>query len=846
MLTTAIVYLLGSGLVVSLDISHFQDGLIQGKVYAQASSSCPELIRNGDFEASSPDSLANNWVNANDEQPAVTTSSMRYSGNRALQIGLVNAANTAGVSVARQTVRLPQGDGATILSWHYLPLAEGEPSPADLQYVEIFNDFNSQLISRPVERRSNDRTWRHKQFDLTPYNGQQVTIYFGVRNDGEAGKIAMIVDDVSLTSCNSIDDDRSENRSANSPASQVQPFLTSTPTPTPTPTVTSTPSATSTSTSTPTPTSTTFAGNTPVVCSTSVAGPLFVSHVVASDRQSATINITANNSTQVNVSGPNNFSYTRSQGGPYAVTVPLQPNSNVFTVSVMANRTNSNCLVENVTLSTPLTISGSGSINCPTTTPEPFTAELLATDNPLNKIIRVVIGNGDRVTVRGPFGTIERTGISPFDIPIQLTAGILNTIEIDAHVRPVDLGNGCIVGNYTLRKTLTYDSIATPIPGPTVTPIPPITPSTCGNISMAPRPQSCKSILVNGGFETNDGWHFGLDPVRGVYTHEQVSVGARSVLLGNPHNRGSDNIKTYSSIRQFVTIPSNVDQLQLRWRRLDISEDAASGNPSNTEDRQDVIILSAPHLEPIEIISRLRCNTNQWEEFSVDLDAKRYAHERSVAIYFNVFNDGLGGRSWSYIDNVELLACPDPGDYTDPNLGAGANTSAGDKETAYVFVKPPAFSPTSTYTPGPAARATYTPYTVVLPTETSSPQSNQPDERATYLPPAENSIVATSTPFTPADLPADSSFDDVEPSVGQQVNAETINEQDISNRQSTGLVPVSEVEASNQFIANRPWFNWMAACSILLAVAFVLGYIIWTVLQSLADRADQRKEYDNS
>lgn len=818
-------------------------GYTLSHVYAQQGE-CLDLIRNGGFELGGPGSVEDGWVNATEDQPAIATTAIVQQGERALQIGLVDEALTEGVSVVRQTVRLPEGNGRSVLSFRYLPYADGEPSAGDLQYVEIFNDFNSQLISRLVERRSNDRTWRLKQFDLTPYAGQQVTIYFGVRNDDQPVKTAMFVDDVSLTSCNSSEESvaeagEGEDRSAVA-ANQVQPFLTSTPTPTPTPTVTSTPSATATATSTPTPTPTTLTGSTPGICATSVAGPLLVNYGLTNGNQSAVIEISANKSTQVYVTGPNNFSYSRSQAGPYSVNVPLLPGSNVFTVSVLANRISSSCQVDSLTLTTPVTIPGPGTVSCPTTTPEPFTVELIATDNPQSKIIRVNIGNGDRVVVRGPLGTVERTGTSPFDIPVQLNLGAVNTFEVDAHVRPIDLGGGCIVGNYTLRKSITYNDLSTPIPGPTDTPLPPITPSTCGSIAMAPRPSSCQSILINGGFETNEGWHFGIDPVKGVFTNEQVSVGGRSVLLGNPPNRGDENVKTYSSIRQPVTIPANVEQLQLRWRRLDISEEGATANPSSNQDRQDVIILSAyPDLEPIEIVSRLRCNSSQWEEFAVNLDAERYAHDRNVVVYFNVFNDGLGGRSWSYLDNVELLVCPAPGSYTNPNMGAVG------KGNPYVSVQPPAFSPTSTYTPVAVARATYTPYEVVLPTMTNTPIPYSSDTQESSSPTVVT-VVVTATPDEAADSPEgtsleDSTVEDVQPiaDVAPTVTQSTNGLVATGNRTS-GLPVIDEVEASNQFLENRPWFNWLTSCGILLGILAVIGYFAWGILKTLADGPENR------
>ena len=92
-------------------------------------------------------------------------------------------------------------------------------------------------------------------FDLTPYRGQSVVVYFEVYNDNTAAapRAWMYVDDVSAQACQSTPSDTTPTSTPTaSPTSE--PGSTSTPTETPAPTNTPTQTPIPTYTSTPTPT----------------------------------------------------------------------------------------------------------------------------------------------------------------------------------------------------------------------------------------------------------------------------------------------------------------------------------------------------------------------------------------------------------------------------------------------------------------------------------------------------------------------------------------------------------------------------------------------------------------
>lgn len=213
---------------------------------------------------------------------------------------------------------------------------------------------------------------------------------------------------------------------------------------------------------------------------------------------------------------------------------------------------------------------------------------------------------------------------------------------------------GMYVDNVSM---IACSSTPTAIP-PTVTntPIPPpptatSVPATATPTAVAATPIACDGaeLLLNGGFETNDAWSFGEDPLPGKISLQQRHSGDRSVLLGNLPANGIPDTYSYSSVRQLVTIPANATSAQLRWWHLYGTEDADHPH----EPCQQVILLS-PDLKPLRIIRNVHHNESGWNEDAVDLSDMR---GQSFFVYFNALNDGDGQRTWMYIDDVSVRAC---------------------------------------------------------------------------------------------------------------------------------------------------------------------------------------------
>lgn len=200
-----------------------------------ADDDCAEILINGDME---------NYY-------GWTIYQGEYSGDQYLSpmrsalLGITDGDNDYTQSWLHQNVDIPAG-GHLALSWHMYPLSSPFDSE-DLQWVSIRDPDQSYTILRQVWSGVRaDSAWMTCSFDLSEFLDQSLNLYFGVRNDGDGGRTAMYVDDVSLKVCQS-------------PQASIGGCLPSTPTPTPTltPTPTSTPTPSPTPTPTATPTNTT-------------------------------------------------------------------------------------------------------------------------------------------------------------------------------------------------------------------------------------------------------------------------------------------------------------------------------------------------------------------------------------------------------------------------------------------------------------------------------------------------------------------------------------------------------------------------------------------------------------
>jgi hypothetical protein len=198
--------------------------------------------------------------------------------------------------------------------------------------------------------------------------------------------------------------------------------------------------------------------------------------------------------------------------------------------------------------------------------------------------------------------------------------------------------------------------------------------------------QACSDLIVNGGFESDAAWQLPLTPFPAAYTTSAAHSGARSVRTGILNS--GDNVFSYSSTRQMITIPSGTASATLRLWLYPISGEAATTAipqaPQGSElsdlalssDIQYVLVLDpgANPIDPVddtlkETLLWMRSNAQQWTFYEFDLTS--YAGQ-TIKIQAGTFNDGFGGVTAMYVDDVAVEAC-DNGGVTPPPPTTGCS-----------------------------------------------------------------------------------------------------------------------------------------------------------------------------
>ena len=183
----------------------------------------------------------------------------------------------ASYSTAYQTITIPAGARTATLSFWHRPGTQA--SAGDFQRVMLLKPVTYGAIATVWKTLANSTDWQHTTFDLTPYRGQSIVLYFEVYNDdiSAGARTWMYVDDVSVQTCSEATATPTSTFTATSaPTSTWTPTPSPTPvaspaTPTPTSTLTATPSPSPTPTATAAPSYTPTATLTPLACSERVS-----------------------------------------------------------------------------------------------------------------------------------------------------------------------------------------------------------------------------------------------------------------------------------------------------------------------------------------------------------------------------------------------------------------------------------------------------------------------------------------------------------------------------------------------------------------------------------------------
>jgi hypothetical protein len=158
--------------------------------------SCEEKICNGGFE------WCGCWTIPNTPRQAAYSAVMFRTGSWSMRLGITSDSDAYSWSSIRQQVTIPGGAASATLSFWYYPICQ-DSLPYDWQEVIIYDaTVTTKLAYAMSPVCSNSQTWTHRTFNLMPYKGQTITLYFNVYNDGVGNlKTAMYLDDVSVQVC---------------------------------------------------------------------------------------------------------------------------------------------------------------------------------------------------------------------------------------------------------------------------------------------------------------------------------------------------------------------------------------------------------------------------------------------------------------------------------------------------------------------------------------------------------------------------------------------------------------------------------------------------------------------
>lgn len=209
----------------------------------------------------------------------------------------------------------------------------------------------------------------------------------------------------------------------------------------------------------------------------------------------------------------------------------------------------------------------------------------------------------------------------------------------------------------TLEPKPTATSTATPTPTRTPQPDPP-TPT------PTPTGPACGNVVANGGFEENTHWQINVNEFPAAYWWGFGHGGSRSMRAGIPEP--ADNRFSYSSFQQTVSIPSPLASARLGYWLFPKTTGATAvltpppivptsslDRAKLSDDAQMVLLFDRHGAQHVLTFQRL--NEGHWVYYEHDLNAFR---GQAVTLYFSVFNNGSGGVTAMWVDDVALRVCP--------------------------------------------------------------------------------------------------------------------------------------------------------------------------------------------
>ncbi|MSP13623.1 MAG: hypothetical protein EXR62_11795 [Chloroflexi bacterium] len=145
----------------------------------------------------------NSWTASASACAPLISTQITHSGQNSALIGVpTTKADKNCDSFVYQQVSIPAGTSQALLRFWYWAWSDEGNVNYDWQELQI-RDSNGNLLQTLWHVNDNSRTWKQSPaYDLSPYAGQTIRIYFNVHNDGHGGlRTFLYLDDVSLSTC---------------------------------------------------------------------------------------------------------------------------------------------------------------------------------------------------------------------------------------------------------------------------------------------------------------------------------------------------------------------------------------------------------------------------------------------------------------------------------------------------------------------------------------------------------------------------------------------------------------------------------------------------------------------
>lgn len=194
--------------------------------------------------------------------------------------------------------------------------------------------------------------------------------------------------------------------------------------------------------------------------------------------------------------------------------------------------------------------------------------------------------------------------------------------------------------------------------------VPPTSTPTAGpSPTSTSTPADCSNIIGNSSFENNASWYIPVTEYSADYSTVRAHTGNRSMRTGITNI--NDNTYSFSDAGQSVTIPSNATYVTLGlWIYPQSGSPGILSIPSQplatslrsvplSGDLQYVLILDK-YDNWIDTLIWQRSDSTKWEYNEFNL--KKY-RGMTIKIQFGSLNDGWGGVTSMFVDDVILTYC---------------------------------------------------------------------------------------------------------------------------------------------------------------------------------------------